>query len=101
MIERGIQNILSNALRYAHSEISASLTTRKGYAILTIIDDGDGISDKDLPHIFERFYKCKGGMTGIGLSITHEVIRRHNGTVTASTKDGHTIFTVTLPLTSI
>ena len=41
---------------------------------IEIFNDGDGISDDDLPHIFERFYKGNGGQHGIGLSITQEII---------------------------
>lgn len=98
MIERALSNILTNALRYACTEIVVSLTAAEGNAVVTIEDDGEGISQEDLPHIFERFYKGRGGVTGIGLSITQEAVRRHRGTVTAQSSDGYTVFTVTLPL---
>ncbi len=101
MIERALTNILSNAVRYAQTEIAVSLSVAEGNAIITIADDGGGISEEDLPHIFERFYKGRGGVTGLGLSITQEAVRRHGGTVSASTQGGRTVFTVTLPLKTV
>lgn len=98
MIERALTNILSNAVRYAQTEIDVSLSVAEGNAVITIADDGAGISAEDLPHIFERFYKGRGGVSGLGLSITQEAIRRHGGTVSASVQNGQTVFTVTLPL---
>lgn len=100
MIERALTNILSNAVRYARSEIDVSLAAEEDNAIITIADDGAGITEEDLPHIFERFYKGQGGVTGLGLSITQEAVRRHGGSVTANSKDEHTVFTVTLPIHS-
>lgn len=98
MIERALTNILSNAVRYARTEIDVSLSVANGNAVVTVADDGAGISEEDLPHIFERFYKGRGGITGLGLSITQEAVRRHGGTVLASVQNGRTVFTVTLPL---
>lgn len=98
MMERALSNILSNAVRYAWTEINVSLSTMSARAVVTVEDDGKGISADDLPHIFERFYKGRGGVSGLGLSITQEAVRRHGGTVTAASTEGHTVFTVTLPL---
>ena len=100
LLERAVSNILSNATRYAKTEIAVSLAATAGQAILTVTDDGDGISPEDLPHIFERFYKGRGGVSGLGLSITQEAVRRHGGTVTAASAEGHTVFTVSLPVQS-
>lgn len=100
MIERALTNILSNAVRYAQTEIDVSLSVAEGNAVITIADDGAGISAEDLPHIFERFYKGRGGVSGLGLSITQEAVRRHGGTVTAASAEGHTVFTVSLPVQS-
>lgn len=101
MIERALTNILSNAVRYAWTEIDVTLAAEEGNALISIADDGAGISEEDLPHIFERFYKGRGGVTGLGLSITQEAVRRHGGTVSASTQGGRTVFTVTLPLKTV
>lgn len=101
MIERALSNILTNALRYARTKIVVFLAVVSEKAVITVADDGAGISPEDLPHIFERFYKGRGGVTGIGLSITHEAIRRHGGTVTVASASGNTVFTITLPLSAV
>ena len=69
LLKRVIQNILSNCLRYADHEILIRMSTDGNSLILLIQDDGPGFPEKDLPHIFERFYKGNGGKNGIGLSI--------------------------------
>ena len=98
MIERALTNILSNAVRYARTEIVISLSAGEERVVITVEDDGAGISEEDLPHIFERFYKGRGGVTGLGLSITQEAVRRHGGSVSASAQNGRTVFTVIIPL---
>ena len=69
LLKRVIQNILSNCLRYADHEILIRMSTDGNSLILLIQDDGPGFLEKDLPHIFERFYKGNGGKNGIGLSL--------------------------------
>lgn len=101
MIERALTNILSNAVRYALTEIIVSLAVAGDNAVITIADDGAGITKEDLPHIFERFYKGQGGVTGLGLSIARESVHRHGGEVSACTQNVGTVFTVTLPLQTI
>lgn len=98
MMERALSNILTNALRYARTKITLSLHTENGNAVMTVEDDGEGISAEDLPHIFDRFYKGRGGVTGIGLSITQEAVHRHSGLIAVSSEPGRTVFAITLPL---
>ena len=98
MLARALTNILSNAVRYAQTELAVSLSATEEGAVITVADDGAGISEEDLPHIFERFYKGRGGVTGLGLSIAQEAVCRHGGTVSASMQNGRTVFTVALPL---
>lgn len=97
-LERAIVNIMSNAVRYAKSSIIIRLNSANEYAVLSIIDDGAGISADDLPHIFKRFYKGSDGHFGIGLSITDKVIRQYKGDISVNSVPGRTEFIVRLPL---
>ena len=51
-------------------------------------DDGPGIAEEDLPHVFERFYKGKDGKHGIGLAIAQSVADAYQGTLTARNENG-------------
>ena len=97
-MERAVLNILTNALRYAKTVIHITCRQTEEGAIITIEDDGTGISLKDLPHIFERFYKGSGGNFGIGLSIAQEVVQQHHGKITVDSSPGKTIFRILLPV---
>ena len=72
--------------------------------VLIVEDNGIGIPEKDLPFIFERFYRAdesrsrSTGGSGIGLTITKALVTAHGGTIIAKSSDGQgTRFTVTLP----
>jgi len=98
LISRAVDNLISNAIRYAKSEII--LTCRyKGSSIQILVsDNGGGIEAEALPHVFERFYKGKGGNTGVGLSIVKSIANQHNGYVMAeNSENGGAVFTITLP----
>ncbi|KSV58961.1 HAMP domain-containing sensor histidine kinase [Acetivibrio ethanolgignens] len=97
MIERAVSNILSNALRYAKSKIILTSEEESSKVVVKVTDDGDGIDEADLPHIFERFYKGKHGKTGIGLAITAEAVRKHGGTICVQASRGATTFIIELP----
>lgn len=98
--QRLFGNIISNAIRYAEREILLSCHTKGETAVTLIADDGPGISDEDLPHIFERFYKGKDGKHGIGLAIAKSVAEAYNGNLTAGNRpDGGAVFEVRLSLT--
>lgn len=86
LLKRVIQNILSNCLRYADHEILIRMSTDGNSLILLIQDDGPGFLEKDLPHIFERFYKGNGGNNGIGLSIVWTGIHYLGGSITAGNR---------------
>ena len=86
LLKRVIQNILSNCLRYAEHEILIRMSTDGNSLILLIQDDGPGFLEKDLPHIFERFYKGNGGKNGIGLSIVWTGIHYLGGSITAGNR---------------
>lgn len=94
---RALYNLISNALQYAKSKVILSCKTESNKAVISIADDGSGISENDLPHIFERFYKGANGKHGIGLSIVKSVIDLHGGSVRVACTD-MTTFIVELPI---
>lgn len=80
---RAIMNVISNGLRYASTEVVVKLFESGGKAVVTVSDDGPGISDDDLENIFVRFYKGKDGKHGIGLSIAKNIMDIHGGKISA------------------
>lgn len=94
--ERIFGNIISNAIRYAKERISLSCREEGDSVIVSIRDDGPGIPEKDLPHIFERFYKGEGGKHGIGLSIAAEAAEACGGSL-ACENDPGALFTAVFP----
>lgn len=105
-IEQIITNLLSNALHHAPqgSQIDVELSVSKAQVAIMIRDRGEGIPEKDLPYLFQRFYKSdktrqegEGG-TGLGLSISQKLAQAHGGRVTAENHpEGGAIFTLHLP----
>jgi len=105
-----IQNLISNALKFTPSEgrVDVSLNCADKTAVLTVEDNGQGISAELLPHVFDRFHqgdssttRDQGGL-GLGLTIVKQLVEMHGGEVTAES-DGPgkgAKFTVTLPVTS-
>ena len=81
---RALSNLITNALRYAKSEVILTCKTEGKAIRLSVSDDGEGIPEKDLPHVFERFYKGKNGNHGIGLSIAKSVVNLHEGRISAA-----------------
>ena len=97
-LRRAVTNILSNGLRYARSELRLTCRTDKRHVTIRIQDDGDGIAEEDLPHIFDRFYMGKSGKSGIGLALTREIIHLHKGTIRARNGDTGAIFEISIPV---
>lgn len=105
-IERAIKNIISNGIKYTDAgavRIYCGFVYNEAY--VKVEDTGRGIPEKDLPHIFERFYRVdkarsrEMGGTGLGLAITKEIIESHGGSISAESEFGeYTRFTVNLPL---
>ncbi|SDP62811.1 Signal transduction histidine kinase [Pedococcus dokdonensis] len=106
-ISQVLTNLLDNALHHTSAPGAVTLSARRGHdhtVELVVTDTGDGISEADLPHIFERFYRAdpsrqhRGG-SGIGLTISRAIIDAHGGTLVATSNGpgcGAT-FTATLP----
>ena len=97
LLSEAVINIISNGIKYAKSEIVVSVGSREGNAIIYISDDGNGIPQSDLPHIFERFYKGKNGNFGLGLSIAKSAVTSMGGDIKAYNKDG-AVFEIELPI---
>ena len=101
-----VRNLVENAVKYAGPGATAATTVgREGDAVtLTVADDGAGIPERHLPHVFERFYRAdpsrskRLGGTGLGLSIVKHIAERFGGRAEASSREGFgTTITVTLP----
>ena len=93
-MRRAVTNILTNGLRYARSELCLTCRVDKHHVTIRIQDDGDGIAEADLPHIFDRFYMGKSGKSGIGLALTKEIIHLHKGTIRAYNGDTGAVFEI-------
>ncbi|WP_017473475.1 sensor histidine kinase [Amphibacillus jilinensis] len=79
---QAMMNIVTNAIRHAKSQVYIEVTQQSGRISIIIDDDGTGIEDALMPHLFERFIKGKGGETGLGLAISRAIVQRSNGTIT-------------------
>ena len=97
-MRRAVTNILTNGLRYARSELRLTCRADRRHVTIRIQDDGDGIAEADLPHIFDRFYMVKSGKSGIGLALTKEIIRLHKGTIRAYNGDTGAVFEISIPV---
>jgi len=94
---RAFYNILTNAIKYAQTKVIVTLSSNLNTAIIRIQDDGIGILESDLPHIFDRFYKGKNGNFGLGLAIAKASIELMKGTIHVSNHNG-ACFEIELPL---
>ena len=97
-MRRAVTNILTNGLRYARSELRLTCRADRRQVTIRIQDDGDGISEADLPHIFDRFYMGRSGKSGIGLALTREIIHLHKGTIRARNGDTGAVFEISIPV---
>lgn len=103
-LQRVVSNLLDNALKYtaAGGEVRIALREQAGRVLLSIEDTGVGIAEHDLPHIFQRFYRCdasrSGPGIGLGLSLAKAFVRAHGGDITVTSTPGRgSQFTVALP----
>ena len=89
-IRQVIINILDNAIKYTpeNGNISLSVARIQKYVKILVSDDGNGIPQKDLPHIKEKFYKADNNVrgTGIGLAVADEIIKMHSGEINISSE---------------
>ena len=102
-----LYNLMENGIKYSGHMgfVHTALTVEGGDVVIRVEDNGVGISDEDMPHIFERFYRVdkarsrEVGGTGLGLSIVSDTVRRRGGTVSVAHRPAGqgTLFTVRLP----
>ena len=113
MVVQIVSNLLTNALNYTPRGGELRISTRrmvdhwgKSWVAFIVQDSGPGISQEDLPHLFDRFYRGKAGHatgvpgTGLGLAIVKQMVEKHNGRLNVeNVTEGHgAIFTVWLPV---
>jgi heavy metal sensor kinase len=105
--ERAVKIILENAVKYTAPEGRITLRFEKGEAKanIEIRDNGIGIAEKDMPHIFERFYRANHvrprdpGGSGLGLAIALWIVQKHQGKIEVESFPGQgSMFRITLPL---
>ncbi|MDF2997883.1 MAG: hypothetical protein K0R27_3520 [Xanthobacteraceae bacterium] len=90
LIDQALGNVVGNAVRYAGADarIGLSATVIEGQMVIAVTDDGPGIPEETLPHVFEKFVraarsKTGDGGSGLGLAITKGIVEAHGGTVSA------------------
>ena len=102
-LERAVTNLLDNAAKWSPPLGRVTIELHQG--TLLVADQGHGIAEEDLPHVFDRFYRSPESRTmpgsGLGLSIVRQVAERHGGTVRVGRSgDGGAAFWLTLPGTA-
>lgn len=104
-LERAVLNLLDNAIKFSPPEGMVRVTLRAlgdGTAVIEVADQGPGIDEQDLPHVFERFWRADEARTlpgsGLGLSIVMQAAQRHGGMAYASRAvDGGALLMIRLP----
>ncbi len=108
MWEKIVLNLLSNAFKFTFmGQVTVSLHQKDIAVLLSVRDTGTGISQEELPHLFERFHRIRGAKarthegSGIGLALVNELVKLHSGTIHVESVLGEgTTFTITIPLGS-
>jgi two-component system heavy metal sensor histidine kinase CusS len=107
MFRRALSNLISNALRHTpeRGEVQIQVAREESSVRVTVENTGKEIDPKDIPRLFDRFYRADPARThpgsdgaGLGLSITKAIVEAHGGNVSASSSQGQTQFSLTFPL---
>ena len=107
-VGRALRNVLANAAQHspAGATVGVQVELLRTEAVVRVTDEGPGISDEDLPHVFERFYRADRARateeprtgSGIGLTIARELLVANGGQIGVErTSPGGTVFAITLP----
>jgi len=109
-LQQVIVNLVANAIKYTQEggEVEVRVRRKPGTAVLEVSDNGAGIPEHALPHVFERFYRADrarsrdSGGAGLGLAIVKAICAAHGAEVSVSSKEGNgSLFTVELPLLDV
>jgi PAS domain S-box-containing protein len=107
-MRRVVDNLVGNALKFTPhgGTVSLSMDVADENFVIQVSDTGIGIPEEELQRIFERFYQVDGSMsrkfggTGLGLSLVHEIVSAHHGTIDVASQVGTgTTFTIRIPIT--
>ena len=103
-LKQVVLNLVQNAVNAGSNTVTISVVKEKKQVRLEILDDGPGIPEDAIPHLFDRFYRVdgarstRGNGSGLGLAIVNWIVQQHGGTVEVESKLGEgTVFTVMLP----
>lgn len=97
--DNAISNLIDNAIKYGGGIIKISVDKQEEFIIITVLDNGGGISKQDEPFIFDKFFRIKNQNIhsingfGIGLYYTKKIIEMHNGIIELTKRN---TFTITL-----
>lgn len=102
LIERALQNLVTNAQRFARTGINIEVTQTQQKVSLSVSNDGEPIPEIDLPKVFEPFYRSQSVQNGnkghgLGLAIIKRIMQRHQGDVTVVSNPQQTRFSLTWP----
>lgn len=105
MLRRALSNLLANAVRHAsrNSALRIRVASEPERVSIAVQNSGDGIAPEHLPRIFDRFFRADPSRqrasegAGLGLAITQSIVEAHGGSINATSSDGLTTFTITLP----
>jgi two-component system phosphate regulon sensor histidine kinase PhoR len=107
LLARAVDNLVENAIKYTSpgGRVMVSAGCQQGEVTVSVTDDGPGISEQDLPRVFEKFFRAREHQdhtgTGLGLAIVRSIVERHGGRVWAESQANQgSIFSIALPMVS-
>jgi two-component system NtrC family sensor kinase len=105
LLARALDNLVENAIKYTPpgGQVTVSTDCQQHEVIVSVTDNGPGISEQDLPRVFEKFFRARKHQdhtgTGLGLAIVKSIVERHQGRVWAESQTNQgSVFSIALPL---
>jgi two-component system phosphate regulon sensor histidine kinase PhoR len=105
LLTRALDNLVENAIKYTPSggRVTVSAACQQHEVVVSVSDNGPGISEQDLPRVFEKFFRAREHQdhtgTGLGLAIVRSIVERHGGRVWAESQTNQgSIFSIALPM---